>query len=258
MEQLKLNDGNSMPNIGFGTWHLTGQKGQDSVAAAINAGYKLIDTAKIYGNEQEVGRAIDDSGKREELFITTKLWTSDQGFENAMVSFDESLERLGLEDVDLYLIHWPGHNRGKRLESWRALVEINGLGSAKSVGVSNFKVEHLQELVDKFDQLPAVNQIEFHPFVYGQQKEILDFCQKHNITVEAYSPLAQASQMKNPVIQNIAEDLSRTPAQVMLRWAIQHGTVPIPRSSNTERIKQNLEVFDFELSREQMDKLNSL
>jgi diketogulonate reductase-like aldo/keto reductase len=259
MDNIKLNNEVKIPPIGFGTWQLSGKKAQEAVKNAISSGYKLIDTAYIYGNEHEVGSAIEQSDvSRKELFITTKVWTSDLGYETTLTAFDESLDRLGLDYLDLYLIHWPGHDEKLRQESWKALSELLSSGKSKSIGVSNFSQEQIEQLAQANEQKPAVNQIEFHPFIYKRQKPTLDYCVKQGIVVEAYSPLAQAQQMKNEVIAGIAELHKKSVAQVMLRWAIQHGTVPIPRSSNPERIAQNLDVFDFKLSESDMEAMNNL
>jgi diketogulonate reductase-like aldo/keto reductase len=255
---IKLNSGAEMPAIGFGTWQIDDQdEASEAVKTAIEVGYRLIDTARIYGNEQGVGVGIKESGvPREEIFITTKLWNDDQGYESALKAYDASLKRLGLEYLDLYLIHWPATD--KRAESWKALQEIHSKGLAKAIGVSNYTVQHLKELLENSDVIPAVNQIEFHPFIYKEQKEVLEFCKQKGIIVEAYSPLAQAQDMENTTLHAVAERHGKTIAQVMLRWAIQHGTVPIPKSTNTGRIKENFQVFDFELSDEEMHTINNL
>lgn len=260
MKNIKLNNGRTMPPIGFGTWNLAeGREVESAVAAALRAGYRLVDTARIYRNETGVGRAVNSGVvDRQDIFVTTKLWTSDFGYETALSAFEQSLARLNLEYIDLYLMHWPGSDETARHESWRALVEINGLGTAKSIGVSNFNQDQILQLVEDSGVVPAVNQIEFHPFIYAKQVELVDFCAEQGIAVEAYSPLAQARRLSDPVITAVAKECGRTPAQIMLRWAIAHGTVPIPRSSSPERIKQNLAVDDFELSNSQIQRLDGL
>jgi diketogulonate reductase-like aldo/keto reductase len=257
---VELNTGVKMSAIGFGTWQAEdGDEAKNSVAEALKAGYRLIDTAKIYGNEKSVGQAIKESGvHRDEIFVTTKLWNSDQGYDSALAAFDKSLQDLGLEYVDLYLIHWPTPGREKYLDSWRALEKVHKEGRAKAVGISNFSVENMQDVLDNSDTVPAVNQIEFHPFIYEQQKPILEFAKQEGIAIEAYSPLSRGKNMDNPVISEIAKKHSKTNAQVMLRWAIQHQTVPLPKSTHAERIKQNLQVFDFELSNEDIERINGL
>lgn len=256
-KKLRLNNGNNIPAIGFGTWQLReGEEVRKAVAEAIETGYHLIDTARLYNNESGVGEAIRSSGiAREKIFITTKLWNSDQSYDDALRAFESSLARLKLDYLDLYLIHWP---TDKRSEAWQALQEIYKNEKARSIGVSNYDVTELEELLAESRIIPAVNQIEFHPFVYNQQRPILDFCKQHEIIVEAYSPLAQARQLNHPVINKIAAGVGRTNAQVMLRWAIQHGTIPIPKSSNPARIKENYKVFDFDLAEEDMAALNNL
>ncbi|HVX58360.1 MAG TPA: aldo/keto reductase [Candidatus Saccharimonadales bacterium] len=256
--EIELNNGLKMPSLGFGTWQLArGQETEKAVTCALKTGYRLIDTAKIYGNEESVGQAVTASEvPREDIFITTKLWNSDQGYDSALRAFDASLERLGLDYLDLYLIHWPATD--KRVDSWKALSEIYKQGRAKSIGVSNFTVRHLQEIMDVTDVVPAVNQIEFHPFIYKEQEEILKFCQGNGIVVEAYSPLAHAHDMSNRLFLELAEKYHKSPAQLMLRWAIAKGTVPIPKSGHTGRIQENFEVFDFELNESDIDAIDRL
>ena len=254
----KLSNGQKMPGFGFGTWNLLGSEGIEAVSEALRVGYRLIDTAKIYGNEAEVGEAIKNSPvSREEIFVTTKLWPNDFGYNNALRAFDESLDRLGLEYIDLYLIHWPRDDKHKSKESWRALQELAKQGLAKSIGVSNYNIEQLKEAISSGTP-PAVNQIEFHPYIYEEQKPILEFCKEHSIVVEAYSPLSQGHALDSITVRDIAERAGKSPAQVVLRWAIQHGTVPIPKSAHSERIKENIKVFDFELSNDDIEMLNDL
>lgn len=258
MKAIKLNTGTSMPVIGFGTWQINSDEAAEkAVSEALKAGYRLIDTAKVYGNERGVGQAIKSSGlAREEMFVTTKLWNDNQGYGTTLKAIDESLEKLGLDYVDLYLIHWPVE--GKRQDSWRAMEEIYKSGRAKAVGVSNYTVRHLTELLNANQVVPAVNQVEFHPFIYEEQQELLKFCRNHNIIMEAYSPLASGKRVNDPQITGIAEHYKKTNAQILLRWAIQQGTVPLPRSTKPEHIKQNLAVFDFEINDADMTVLNNL
>jgi len=258
LPRLKLNTGQLIPATGFGTWQIAdGQETQQAVSAALVNGYRLIDTAKLYGNEKSVGSAIRSSGiPREEIFVTTKLWDTDQGYDSALKAFDGSLELLGLDYLDLYLIHWPG---GKdRHQSWQALQEIYKSGRSKAVGVSNYTIEHLTQLLETSDLKPAVNQVEFHPFIYAQQKPLLEFCSEQGILIEAYSPLSRGRAIDEPAINEIAKTYRKTPAQILLRWAVQHGVVPLPKSTHAERIKANLDIFDFEISDEDMHSLNSL
>ncbi|MEX0881757.1 MAG: aldo/keto reductase [Candidatus Saccharimonadales bacterium] len=256
--RVKLNNSEKMPAFGFGTWNLTGSKCVESTGEALRVGYRLLDTARIYGNETEVGEAIRQSPiPREDIFITTKLWPNDFGYETALRAFDESLERLMLEYIDLYLIHWPRDDKEKRQQSWLALVELAKQGLAKSIGVSNYGIEHLEETLNS-GFAPAVNQIEFHPYIYEEQRPILEFCKKHSIIVEAYSPLSQGHGLNSITVRDISERTGRTPAQVVLRWAVQHDTIPIPKSAHAERIRENFKVFDFELSTDDMKMLDEL
>jgi diketogulonate reductase-like aldo/keto reductase len=260
LPELKLNTGKMIPVLGFGTWALAeGEEALTAVGEALKIGYRLIDTAKLYGNERSIGQAIRKSRiLRKEIFVTTKLWTSDQGYQSALDAFDESLARLALDYVDLYLIHWPGAGRQAYKDSWRALSEIHQRGDAKAVGVSNFSVEQLQDIMDDSRLAPAVNQIEFHPFIYRNQAEIVEFCRQNGIVVEAYSPLSHGRHIEHKQISDIAQRVGKTNAQVMLRWTIQHNTVPIPKSSHAARMKENIDVFDFELSDEDMSRLDNL
>lgn len=247
-----------MPSVGFGTWKIRlNSSARHAVREALQAGYRLIDTARIYGNERGVGAAIRQSGvPREDIFVTTKLWNGDQGYNSAKAAFERSLERLGLDYVDLYLIHWPVS--GKRHESWYALEEIYKSGRAKAIGVSNYTVKHLQELMNAGATVPAVNQVEFHPFLYEDQKDLLKFCKLHHIVVEAYSPLAHGKRMHESTVREIANKYNKTNAQIILRWCIQHGTVPLPKSGDPDHMKQNIDIFDFELKDEDMDAINGL
>ncbi len=257
-KQIPLNTGSLLPPIGFGTWQIIPSlRAQRATTNAIDAGYRLIDTARIYGNEKGVGRAIAASEiPRSEIFLTTKLWNTNQGFDSAKVAFEKSLKRLGTDYVDLYLIHWPVTE--KRLASWRALEEIYATGSARAVGVSNFTVRHLEELMKHSNIIPAVNQIELHPFIYNEQKELLDFCKKHRIVVEAYSPLAHGHRIDDPVLSRIAVTYGKTNAQVMLRWAVELGAVPIPKSTHVNRIQENIDIFDFSLTEREMQDIQAL
>lgn len=258
MPRVKLNNGKKMPGFGFGTWQLN--EGQEVVEAVVNAlkfDYRLIDTAKIYGNEDGVGQAIRASGvPREDIFVTTKLWNSDQGYESALAAFETSLGQLDMDYVDLYLIHWPQTER--RHDAWRALDQIYLSDRAKAIGVSNYMVHHLEEVLSQSKTMPAVNQIEFHPFIYNRQKPILDFCRTHDIVVEAYSPLTMGRNLMHPNITAIASKAGKSNAQVILRWCVQQGTIPIPRSTNPSHIAENINIFDFKLSDQDMESLNQL
>ncbi|HET7320659.1 MAG TPA: aldo/keto reductase [Candidatus Saccharimonadales bacterium] len=257
METIRLNSGVDMPCIGFGTWELSRSEALSSVAVALQTGYRLIDTAKIYGNEDTVGQAIMQSGvARKDIFVTTKLWNDDQSYDAAFQALDASLERLGLDYVDLYLIHWPATR--KRGEAWKALVDLQKAGKTKAIGVSNYTIDHLTQLLGDSDTIPAVNQVEFHPYIYEQQRELLEYCKQKGITIEAYSPLARVSKDAPSQVNEIAGKLGKTEQQVFLRWCIQHGTIPLPRSRDPEHIASNFDVFDFELSDEDMNQLNNI
>lgn len=253
---VSLSNGVKMPIIGFGTWKITpGPSARHAISHALSAGYRHIDTARIYLNEKSIGRALKESGvSRQDMFITTKLWNSDQGYDKALKAFDKSLKRLDLDYVDLYLMHWP--EPAKRLESWRALTEIYKSGRAKAIGVSNFTEEHLAELMDHSDMVPMVNQVEYHPFL--NQQLLLDYCREHKIQLEAYSPLAHGRRMQDPVLSEIAAKHAKHVAQVMLRWSLQLGNTLIVKSTQENRIQDNLELFDFELDKSDMDKINDL
>jgi 2,5-diketo-D-gluconate reductase A len=256
---ITLNNGVVIPQVGLGVFQAKeGAEVEQAVSAALEAGYRLIDTAAIYGNEVGVGRAIRASGvPREEIFLTTKLWNAHHAYDDALRAFDESLERLDVDYVDLYLIHWPLPMDGKFPEAWRALQEINRSKRARAIGVSNFKPPHLERLLEDADVVPSVNQIELHPFF--QQKETRAFCDEHNIVVESYSPLMQAGEALNhPVIARLAEQHGKTPAQVILRWHVQSGFIVIPKSVKPERIRENFDLFDFELSADDMRQIEGL
>jgi diketogulonate reductase-like aldo/keto reductase len=252
----KLNNGVEIPRLGLGVYQSTpGQITQRAVEYALKIGYRHVDTARIYGNEADVGIALRKSGlQRDNVFITTKLWNSDQGYESALRACDESLKRLGLKYLDLYLIHWPVTEL--RGESWKALVRLLKDGKCRSIGVSNYTIHHLTELLGKTDVVPAVNQVEFSPFLY--QKQLLEFCAKNRIQLEAYSPLTQGEKLNHPRIQQIAKNHDKSPAQVLIRWGLQHNLVTIPKSVREERIRENSQVFDFNLTSEDMGILDSL
>ncbi|BBY90928.1 putative oxidoreductase [Mycobacterium gallinarum] len=254
---VTLNDGNTLPVIGLGVGELSEAETEQSVTAALEAGYRLIDTASAYGNEAAVGRAIASSGiPREEVFVTTKLATKDQGFQASQDAIKVSLERLGLEYVDLYLIHWPAGNPGKYVDSWGGLMKRKEEGDTKSIGVANFHAEDLSNVIDLSFFPPAINQIELHPLL--NQAELRATNAEHGIITEAYGPLGVGNLLDNATIKSVAEANGKTPAQVLIRWSIQLGNIVIPRSSSPERIKSNIEVFDFELSDDDMATLNGL
>ena len=254
--RVSLNDGNTMPVLGLGVWQAaSGKETRRAVDHALKIGYRLFDTAKLYGNERDVGAAVRESGiPREEIFVTTKLWNDDHGYERALRAFERSRKELGLDYVDLYLIHWPESNL--RGESWKAFLKLKEEGLARSIGVSNYTTRHLQELLSESPRPPAVNQVEFHPFLY--QRELLEFSRAHGIQLEAYSPLVRGRRMDHPVIRAIATQRKRTPAQVLIRWSLQHGLVVIPKSVKPERIQENAAVFDLELTAKEMERLDAL
>lgn len=266
-ESFRLNTGMHMPKVGFGTWQVSPEDVTDAVSSALQTGYRLIDTAQMYNNEAGVGKAVRESGiDRNDIFLTTKLHPNSYGHQRALEAFEASLSRLGLECVDLYLMHWPApfgssdvsENRRLRKETWQALEVIHKSGRAKNIGVSNFVVHHLEELMQYANVLPAVNQIELHPFIYEEQRPIVEACQKYEIVVEAYSPLSRGGRLNDPSVSDIAKTHGKTNAQVLIRWALQHDTNPLPRSTNPDHIAENFEVFDFELTADDMHVLNTL
>lgn len=244
---ITLNDGVQIPQLGLGVWQLDDEQAYASSVAALKAGYRHIDTAMIYGNEAGVGRAIAESGlAREEIFVTTKLWNTDQGFDSTLRAFDASLAKLGLEQLDLYLIHWALPKKAAYRDTWKAFVRLQQEGRVRSIGVSNFHAEHLQHIIGDTGVTPSVNQIELHPDF--AQVDLVEFCKGLNIVTESWSPLGQGGALlSQPVLSQIAEKHGKSAAQVILRWHIQNQHVVIPRSSNPERIAQNLDVFDFVL-----------
>jgi diketogulonate reductase-like aldo/keto reductase len=250
---VTLNNGVEIPQVGLGVFRAKeGAEVERAVRAALEAGYRLIDTAAAYGNEVGVGKAIKASGlPREEVFITTKLWNANHAYEDALRGFDESLEKLDCDYIDLYLIHWPLPMEGKFTQAWKALEKLYESKRVRAIGVSNFKPHHLEELLKGAATVPAVNQIELHPLF--QQKETRAYCVEHGIAVESYSPLMQAgAALEHPVIANLAHTYGKTPAQVILRWHVQSGLIVIPKSVKPERIQENLALFDFELSKNDM------
>jgi 2,5-diketo-D-gluconate reductase A len=254
---LTLHDGVEIPQLGFGTWQITGSETQERVEEALAVGYRHVDTAAAYRNEAGVGAAIAASGvPREDVFVTTKLWNSEQGYDSTLRAFEKSLERLGTGHVDLYLIHWPLPGRDLFLDTWRAFERIKEEGGARSIGVSNFRAEDVERLEREAGQRPTVNQVELHPRF--QQAELRAWLAGREIATEAWSPLAQGELLEDGTIETIAAHHERTPAQVILRWHLQLGNIVIPKSASPERIRQNFELFDFALSEDDMAAIERL
>ncbi len=254
---VTLRDQNKMPQLGFGVWQIPDADAEVAVQEAFKAGYQAIDTAAIYRNEVGVGQAIKKSGiERGDMFITTKLWNEDQGYDQALKAFDASLDRLGLDYVDLYLVHWPAPQKNQYVDSWRALVEIKKQGRAKSIGVSNFMPEHLENILQATAEVPVLNQVELHPRF--QQKELRSVHAKHGIFTESWSPLGQGKLLQDSVILSMAKKHKKSSAQVIIRWHLQSNLIVIPKSATPSRIKENFNVFDFELDSEDMNLMSSL
>jgi diketogulonate reductase-like aldo/keto reductase len=253
---VALRGGGALPCVGLGVFRTErGETTRAAVRSALEAGYRHVDTARIYGNEADVGAAIRESGlPRSEVFVTTKLWNEDQGYDAALRAFEGALQRLGMEYVDLFLLHWPVP--GKRLAAWRALETLRAAGKARAIGVSNFLVPHLTELLAAATEPPAVNQIEVHPFL--QRREVRALCEARGIVVEAYSPLTKGQRLDHPTVVAIAQRRGRSPAQVLLRWGLQHHLVVLPKSTRPERIRENLALFDFTLDADDLRELDAL
>lgn len=241
-----LNDGLKIPTVGFGTWKVSDSDAPEVVEAALAAGYRSIDTAAIYGNESGVGTSLKNSGlERSEIFLTTKVWNSEQGYDATLRAMDTSLRKLKIDYVDLYLIHWPMPAQDKYVATWKALNRLRTEGVARSIGVCNFNIDHLERLIGETGVIPVINQIELHP--YFQQKELRAFHAKHNIATEAWSPLAKGKMLEDQVFLNLSKKYHKTPAQIILRWHFENGIIAIPKSSQTKRILENIDIFDFNL-----------
>lgn len=257
--RYRLNDGNEIPCLGLGVFQMEpGGQTQQAVRWALEAGYRMVDTAALYQNEADVGEAVRSSGiARADVFVTTKLWHSEHGFEASQRAFRASLGRLGLDYLDLYLIHWPrAPSPADRLASWRGLETLQREGLCRSIGVSNYTVRHLKELLADSGTVPSVNQVELHPFVYDP--ELDSFCTRHGIRLEAWSPITRGRMFDHPTVSNIARTHERTPAQVLIRWGVQHGFVEIPKSAHEDRIRENARVFDFSLTSSEISALDGL
>jgi diketogulonate reductase-like aldo/keto reductase len=257
--RVRTNQGLELPRLGLGVFQSPpGEVTQRAVRWALDAGYRLVDTAAMYGNEEDVGEAVRASGvPRDEVVVTTKLWYTDHGFEAAQAAARRSQAKLGLGPIDLYLIHWPRANSpDDRRASWKGLEKLRHDGIVRTIGVSNYTVRHLEELAAHADLGPSVDQVEFHPFVYDPA--LLDYARKHRIVVEAYSPLTRGRKIDDPRIAAVARARGRSPAQVLLRWGLQHGLVELPKSVHEERLRENTHLYDFALTAEEMERLDTL
>jgi 2,5-diketo-D-gluconate reductase A len=257
--RIQLNDGYSIPQLGFGVFKVEPRETERIVADALEVGYRHFDTARIYGNEEGVGRALASSGvPRQELYVTTKLWNDDQGTQSVFDAFDRSMERLGLEYLDLYLIHWPVPAQDRYVETWLAFEKLRDTGRVRSIGVSNFMAPHLQRLVEETAVVPAIDQIELHPA--HQQLETTEFAREQGIAIESWGPLGQGKYplLEQPEVTDAAAAHGKTPAQVVIRWHLQRGFIAFPKSNRRERIAENFDVFDFQLDDAQMDAITAL
>ncbi|MFC0471528.1 aldo/keto reductase [Halalkalibacter kiskunsagensis] len=253
-----LHNGVKMPWLGLGVFQVKdGEEVVNSVKAALELGYRSVDTAAIYQNEEGVGKAISESNvPRDEIFVTSKVWNSNQGYDTTLTAFDESLEKLGLDYLDLYLIHWPVPAQGKYLDTWRAMEKLYNDGRIRAIGVSNFNIHHLEDLLANCEIKPMVNQVEYHPRL--NQTQLREFCKKNEIQLEAWSPLMQGGLLNEPTLTEIATKYNKSTAQIILRWDLQNEVVTIPKSVKSYRIAENADVFDFELTEEEIGKINAL
>ena len=255
--RVKLNNGESIPILGLGTYTVKPSVAVPIFKYALDLGYRLIDTASLYGNEREVGKAITASDvnlPRKDVYVTTKLWNTDHGFEKAISAFEHSLDIMGLDYIDLYLIHWPVTTL--RLDSWKALESLVETEKVKSIGVSNYMITHLEELLEQCNIVPVINQIEYHPWLFRQ--DLQEYCNQNNIRIQAYSPLTKGRKLNDPLLLDIASKYSKSPAQILIRWCLEHDTITIPMSSSHEHLRENTEVFDFILSKDDVSLLDQL
>ncbi len=256
--QYRLNDHTALPVMGFGTNVLKGEEGIQAIKTALEVGYRLIDTAQSYGNEAEVGRAILESGlPRDEIFITTKITDENQGYDQTLDSVQVSLEKLQTDTIDLVLVHWPNiEDFSRSIETYQALIDLREKGTVNTIGVSNYTPKLIQETIDATHVAPAVNQVEFHPFLY--QEALLQYCDEREIKIESYCPIARAEKTGAPVLQRLSEKYGKSPVQVILRWHVEHGFVPIPRSMDPDHIQANTDIFDFSLTEDEVKEINQL
>ncbi|MCL6709255.1 aldo/keto reductase [Pseudomonas sp. R2.Fl] len=256
-QRITLNDGKSIPQVGLGVWQTPNEQAAPAVKAALDAGYRHVDTAAVYENEEGVGEGIRQSGlARSDVFLTTKLWNVDQGYDSTLKAFDASLKRLGTDYVDLYLIHWPSPHRGLFVDTWKAFIKLREEGRARSIGVSNFYPHHIEKIIGETGVVPIINQIELHPDF--QQRTAREFHERHGIVTQSWSPLGQGKLLAHPVIEKLARRLGRTPAQVIIRWHVEKGFVVIPKSVTPSRIVENFQVFDFGLAAADIAELDAL
>ncbi|ASU83623.1 aldo/keto reductase [Nocardiopsis gilva YIM 90087] len=255
--EVTLNNGVRIPQLGFGVWQVADEDVVGVVGTALEAGYRSIDTAAVYGNEAGVGEALRRSGiHRDQLFVTSKVWNSDQGYDATLRAFDATMKRLGLDRLDLYLIHWPMPERDTYMSTYKALERLYIEGRVRAIGVSNFQIEHMQRILDEGGIAPTVNQVELHPRM--TQRPLREFHREHDIATEAWSPLGQGNLLQDPDIVKIAEAYGKSPAQVIIRWHLQMGNIVIPKSATPERIRSNFEVFDFELASGDVETISGL
>jgi 2,5-diketo-D-gluconate reductase A len=254
---IQLNDGKTIPQLGFGVWQVPNDQAASIVKTAIEAGYRSIDTAAAYNNEEGVGAGLKQAGiARDQIYVTTKLWNSEHGYSETLKAFDASMKRLGLEQLDLYLIHWPVPQRDAYVETWRAFIKLQEEGRIRSIGVSNFTISNLERIIDETGVKPVLNQIELHPRF--QQKALRDFHAEHGIATEAWSPLGRGALLDDPTLAELARQYGKSPAQIVLRWHLDSGNVVIPKSATPARIRENFSVFDFKLAPDDMAKIARL
>lgn len=254
---IQLNDSYNIPAVGYGVFLIPDNEVEQCVLNALEAGYRHLDTAKVYRNEEGVGRAVKASGiPRDEIFVTTKLWNTDQGYDTALAACQQSLDKLKLDYLNLYLVHWPAPARNKFVESWKALIELQERGLTRSIGVSNFTIEHLQRIIEETEVVPVINQIELHP--YFQQTELRAYHTQQGIVTQSWGPLAQGSVPSDQLLHSLANKYNKTIAQIILRWHLDIGCNPLPKSSQIQRMRENLDVFDFSLTSEEIQQISKL